>query len=115
MLDPQDELYDRRLAAHLVSLYFHGAQEDEEANLDMSILRDYLTYAKTYVHPTIGEEAGQALIQAYVEMRQVCTCHYLLNGIDRLELFERLSDVRKDLCTSYNRGRSGTSFDSGQC
>ena len=29
MLDPQDELYDRRLATHLVSLY-HQTQEEEE-------------------------------------------------------------------------------------
>ncbi|KAK7498073.1 hypothetical protein BaRGS_00010661 [Batillaria attramentaria] len=71
MLDPQDEMYDRRLASHLVSLYFRGAEGEEEENLDMSILKDYLTYAKTYVHPRIGEEAGQSLIQAYVEMRQV--------------------------------------------
>ena len=33
MLDPQDEMYDRRLASHLVSLYFHGADEEAEANL----------------------------------------------------------------------------------
>lgn len=33
MLDPQDEMYDRRLASHLVSLYFRGADEEEEENL----------------------------------------------------------------------------------
>lgn len=38
---------------------------------DMNILKDYLTYAKGFVHPKIGEEAGQAFIQAYVEMRKV--------------------------------------------
>ena len=29
MLDPQDELFDRRLATHLVSLY-HQTEADEE-------------------------------------------------------------------------------------
>ncbi|MEW8548106.1 MAG: hypothetical protein AB2693_31775 [Candidatus Thiodiazotropha sp.] len=33
ILDPQDELYDRRLANHLVSLYFHGKEQREEENL----------------------------------------------------------------------------------
>lgn len=29
MLDPQDELYDKRLARHLVSLYYSAAEENE--------------------------------------------------------------------------------------
>jgi DNA replication licensing factor MCM4 len=29
MLDPQNELYDRRLARHLVSLYFQSRDEEE--------------------------------------------------------------------------------------
>jgi hypothetical protein len=29
MLDPQNELYDRRLARHLVSLYFQSHDEEE--------------------------------------------------------------------------------------
>merc|ERR1719341_663726 len=71
ILDPQDEMYDRRLASHLVSLYFRGNEREEEENLDMTILKDYLMYAKSYINPKIGEEAGQAFIQAYVEMRKV--------------------------------------------
>lgn len=94
MLDPQDEMYDRRLAAHLVSLYFHGADEEEEANLDTSILRDYMTYAKNFVHPTISEEAGQALIQAYVEMRQVGSCRGQVSAYPRqLESLIRMSEA----------------------
>lgn len=30
MLDPQNEVYDRRLARHLVSLYFQSRHEEEE-------------------------------------------------------------------------------------
>lgn len=30
MLDPQDELYDKRLARHLVSLYYCAAEENEK-------------------------------------------------------------------------------------
>lgn len=30
ILDPQDELFDKRLASHLVSLYYSGNTEDED-------------------------------------------------------------------------------------
>ncbi len=36
MLDPQDELYDKRLARHLVSLYYCA---EEEAESDFMVLR----------------------------------------------------------------------------
>ena len=38
MLDPQDELYDRRLASHLVSLYHLSEREAEEEFLVTSSL-----------------------------------------------------------------------------
>ena len=66
MLDPQDEQFDRRLATHLVSLYHQSMAAEEGAHLDMAVLRDYLAFARTYIHPDLSEEAGQALIQAYV-------------------------------------------------
>lgn len=33
VLDPQDELYDRRLANHLVSMYYAGQQEEDDTIL----------------------------------------------------------------------------------
>ena len=30
MLDPQDELFDRRLAKHLISLYYRSEAEEEQ-------------------------------------------------------------------------------------
>ena len=33
---------------------------------DMATLRDYIAYARSYIHPSLSEEAGQALVQAYV-------------------------------------------------
>ncbi|KAI0985563.1 hypothetical protein GJ496_005734 [Pomphorhynchus laevis] len=72
MLDPQDELYDRRLATHLVSLYLDEPiiTEQPHEELDMELLRDYIAYAKQNIHPQLNEEASQSLIHAYVEMRQ---------------------------------------------
>lgn len=61
---------------------------------DMSILKDYLTYAKTSIHPHLGEEAGQALIQAYVEMRQVGSSRGQVSAYPRqLESLIRLSEA----------------------
>ena len=33
---------------------------------DMTILKDYIAYARAFIHPKLGEEASQSLIQAYV-------------------------------------------------
>lgn len=57
-------------------------------------MKDYLTYAKNFVHPGIGEEAGQALIQAYVEMRQVGSSRGQVSAYPRqLESLIRLSEA----------------------
>ena len=86
MLDPQDEQFDRRLATHLVSLYHQTEQEEETHHMvisryewvwfvvvmgvvsiqDMATLRDYIAFARTYLHPSLSDEAGQALVQAYI-------------------------------------------------
>lgn len=71
MLDPQDEQFDRRLATHLVSLYNRSQQHREETFMSMEDLRDYIAFARSYIHPQLSEEAGQALTQAYVDMRQI--------------------------------------------
>ena len=42
MVDPQDEKYDRRLASHLVSLYYRREGEDVNEKFDMALLRDYI-------------------------------------------------------------------------
>uniref|UniRef100_A0A673X6I0 DNA replication licensing factor MCM4 n=1 Tax=Salmo trutta TaxID=8032 RepID=A0A673X6I0_SALTR len=64
MLDPQDEAYDRRLAHHLVALYYQSEEQIEEEFLDMAVLKDYIAYARTYINPRLNEEASQALIEA---------------------------------------------------
>jgi DNA replication licensing factor MCM4 len=74
ILDPEDEVYDRRLAAHLVSLY-HTCEVDrpetDASAIEMDMLRDYIMYAKTQFKPKLTEESGRALIEAYLEMRKM--------------------------------------------
>ena len=52
----------------------------------MATLRDYIAYARTYIHPSLSDEAGQALVQAYVGQwlktcsspwrHQLALCHH---------------------------------------
>lgn len=94
VLDPQDELYDKRLAAHLVSLYYSSRQDEEDTLFDMSILRDYLAYAKEHIHPTLSEEAQQRLVQAYVDMRKVGAGRGQISAYPRqLESLIRLAEA----------------------
>ncbi|XP_076175723.1 disc proliferation abnormal [Ptiloglossa arizonensis] len=71
MLDPQSDIYDSKLATHMVSLYYKTSEEDEDEHLNRSIVRDYVVFAKEHVHPVLNEESQQKLIQAYVDMRRV--------------------------------------------
>lgn len=94
MLDPQDETYDRKLAKHLVSLYYKSDLEEEDDLVDMSILRDYIAYAKEHIRPVINEESQQRLIQAYVDMRRVGSGHGQITAYPRqLESLIRLSEA----------------------
>lgn len=60
----------------------------------MSILRDYLAYAKEHIRPTLSEEAQQRLIQAYVDMRKVGAGRGQISAYPRqLESLIRLSEA----------------------
>ncbi|ORY28001.1 MCM2/3/5 family-domain-containing protein [Naematelia encephala] len=74
VLDKVDELNDRRLAKHLVGLYLED-RPDTAGNdiLPLDTLTAYITYARAKIQPVLTEEASNALVQAYVEMRKVGT------------------------------------------
>ncbi|XP_053323307.1 DNA replication licensing factor MCM4 [Spea bombifrons] len=94
MLDPQDETYDRRLAHHLVALYYQTEEQLKEENLDMAVLKDYIAYARICANPRLSEEAGQALIEAYVDMRKIGSGRGMVSAYPRqLESLIRLSEA----------------------
>lgn len=77
----------------MVSLYY-GAQEEDTDVLGIEIIKDYVAYARNYVHPKLSEEAGQALIHAYVEMRKVGAGHGRVTAYPRqLESLIRLAEA----------------------
>lgn len=94
LLDPQDEEYDRRLARHLVSLYHRSRDDANNEFLDMSLLKDYIGYARMNFHPVLSEEAAQALKHSYVEMRKVGSGKGQISAYPRqLESLIRLSEA----------------------
>ncbi|XP_066289998.1 DNA replication licensing factor mcm4-A-like [Branchiostoma lanceolatum] len=94
ILDPQDEIFDRRLANHLVSLYYRSPEEEEADEMDMSLLKDYISYARTNIQPKMSEEASQAFIHAYVEARKLGSGHGNVSAYPRqLESLIRLAEA----------------------
>ena len=60
----------------------------------METLKDYLSYAKGFIHPKISERAGQALIENYVEMRRIGSGRGQISAYPRqLESLIRLSEA----------------------
>ncbi|GBP35577.1 DNA replication licensing factor MCM4 [Eumeta japonica] len=104
VLDPQDEAFDRRLASHLVSLYYkepHDAHRDDDV-IDMSLMRDYIAFAKEHVQPALSEAAQQRLIDAYVDMRRVGSGRGQISAYPRqLESLIRLAEAHARLRLSH--------------
>ncbi|GAB6030412.1 DNA replication licensing factor, mcm4 component, variant 2 [Chamberlinius hualienensis] len=94
MLDPQDEAFDKKLARHLVSLYFRTAEDDDIDYLDLGILKDYIAYARAHIHPKLSEAAGTNLIQAYIDMRKLGSGRGQITAYPRqLESLIRLAEA----------------------
>jgi len=94
MLDPQDELYDKRLARHLVSLYYCAEEEAESDFMQLDVLRDYIAYGKEHISPTLNDAATVRLVEAYVEMRRVGSGRGQISAYPRqLESLIRLAEA----------------------
>ncbi|KAJ1673567.1 MCM DNA helicase complex subunit, partial [Spiromyces aspiralis] len=82
VLDLVEESMDRKLAKHLVSLYMdasevagaeggaEGVDSTEVPTIPMHILTKYISYARRAVQPNITDEASDALVRAYLELRR---------------------------------------------
>ncbi|CAN6444280.1 unnamed protein product [Victoria cruziana] len=70
ILDKADENTDRRLARHIISLFHTRPESESQDVLDLPTLTAYISYAKKHVQPMISDEAAQAFVTGYVEMRK---------------------------------------------
>ncbi|KAK8850719.1 hypothetical protein IAR55_004639 [Kwoniella newhampshirensis] len=90
VLDKVDEMNDRRLAKHLVGLYLEDRPDTAgEDIIPLDTLSAYITYARAKINPVLTEDASQALVQAYVEMRKA--------GIDSRTQEKRITATTRQL------------------
>jgi|GEM_PF-312354 len=69
VLDDPKQVTDRKLAKHLVQLYFRNPTI-RRTTLDKSTITQYIAYAKANCFPVITPAASRKLVQEYVVMRQ---------------------------------------------
>jgi DNA replication licensing factor MCM4 len=68
ILDSPNVDHDRRLAQHLVGLYYETPNVVEPP-INQALLRDYIEYARENIHPEISDEASVHLVDSYLELR----------------------------------------------
>lgn len=107
ILDSPNVDHDRRLAQHLVGLYYETPNVTQPP-MDQELLRDYIEYARTNIHPEISDEASEQLIASYLEMRNPTGSNGGNNGTRtisatprQLESLIRLSEGLSKMRYSY--------------
>ncbi|KAI1108345.1 cell division control protein 54 [Nemania sp. NC0429] len=74
ILDRVNESTDRRLARHILSMYLEDKPQSASSKdeiLPVEFLTSYISYARAHIHPTLSQDASQALVEAYVNMRKL--------------------------------------------
>jgi len=75
VLDQPNELRDRKLAKHIVSLYQAKPEgrkgRTSEELIPMETLTEYISLARRSVQPELSEQAREDLINGYVELRRM--------------------------------------------
>jgi len=70
ILDAPNMENDRRLAQHLVGLYY-DTPNVVQPPLDHDLFRDYILYARENIQPELSDLATRDLISAYLDMRRM--------------------------------------------
>jgi DNA replication licensing factor MCM4 len=68
ILDSPNADQDRKLAQHLVGLYY-DTPDVVQPPMDTDLLRDFIDYARESIHPVLSDEATQQLLESYLELR----------------------------------------------
>ncbi len=71
ILDQPNAASDKRLARHLIGMYFEEPQTrtNDPGVIPMDVLAHYIAFARRMVHPVPTKEAEAALVEAYVKLR----------------------------------------------
>merc|ERR1712156_1001066 len=109
MLDKRNKDTDRRLAAHLTSMYsVGGIRTRVEPPIDSELFRRYVSFARRWVHPQITDDAAKALMKGYIDLRNQGTSREMITATPRiLESLIRISEsvakmeLREDVTTDH--------------
>jgi DNA replication licensing factor MCM4 len=97
ILDAPNIENDRRLAQHLVGLYYEDPNVVQPP-LDQNLLRDFISYARESIHPELSDLATRDLISAYLDMRSLGGSSGTISATPR----QLESLIRKLLSYSYS-------------
>ena len=93
ILDTPQAEQDRRLAQHLVGLYY-AEPNVIKPPLDQQLLRDYIQYARENVNPQLSDEAASQLLESYLELRGTGQANRTISATPRqLESLIRLTEA----------------------
>jgi len=94
MLDKRDKEMDSRLAAHLISMYaVSGMKKRVEPPVDSELFRRYVSFARRWVYPQISNDAANALVKAYTDLRNQGSSREAITATPRvLESLIRISE-----------------------
>jgi len=94
MLDKRNKETDSRLAAHLVSMYsVNGMKKRVDPPIESELFRRYVSFARRWVFPQISEEAVEALVKGYTDMRNLGNSPDVVTATPRiLESLIRISE-----------------------
>ena len=101
VLDKPNAETDRRLASHLVNLYYE-VPTAKQPEVKGKGLAEYISYAREHIHPQITDEAAAALVEGYVDMRRLGINHQTAKKVitstpRQLESLIRLSEAHARL------------------
>eukprot|EP00878_Enallax_costatus_P013418 GHUV01014031.1.p1 GENE.GHUV01014031.1~~GHUV01014031.1.p1 ORF type:complete len:879 (+),score=279.82 GHUV01014031.1:392-3028(+) len=72
VLDSRDKDRDRRLAKHLVSLFWRDVPASTQPPYSAMELREFVAYARARVNPVMTPGAEVRLVESYKELRRQC-------------------------------------------
>eukprot|EP00884_Botryococcus_braunii_P014652 jgi/Botrbrau1/23188/Bobra.0041s0036.1 len=94
VLDKPDAVTDRKLARHLISLYYERRPPSSQALIPMEKLRTYIAYARARCNPILSDDAAQELIEGYLNLRRMGSSRKVITATPRqLESLVRLSEA----------------------
>jgi DNA replicative helicase MCM subunit Mcm2 (Cdc46/Mcm family) len=90
VLDKPNEATDRHLARHLVQLYWQEPPAQPDV-LPVETMTRYISYARKRCHPLLTDDAAEALVRRYTQMRRLGASNRTVSATPRqLESLVRL-------------------------